>query len=101
MCCPPQRLYGEEVTRCLRLDPKPVFALFATPSETSSSKNIPFLLVRKETGEDESSWPSPVIAIVDIYTFRIKQRTMTKSWAVLTYFERGRGTRVPGVAIML
>jgi len=66
--------YGEEVTRCLRLDPKPVFVLFATPLEASSSKNIPFLLLRKEVEENKPPWP-PVVAITDIYVFWVKYRT--------------------------
>jgi len=62
---------------------------------------MPFLLLRKEIEENRSPWPPPVVAIADIYVYGVKYRTFNESWAALTHFERGRDTRVPGVAIML
>jgi hypothetical protein len=70
---------------------------FATSADASWSKNIPFLLARKEIVETPS-----VAGAVDIYASWVKYQTFTESWTVLTYpFERGRGARVPGVATML
>lgn len=76
VCYPPRRDYGEKGTGCLRLDSKPVFILFVTPFEVSSSKNIPFRLARKETEGKWLSWPSLVIAISDIYMFLGQRRQL-------------------------